>query len=49
MVTPIVSPPRKITAALRKRVKKALSDMENDGVIQKVDEPTDWVNSMVIL
>ena len=23
--------------------------MENDGVIKHVDEPTDWVNSMVIV
>ena len=29
--------------------KKVLSDMENDGVIRKVDEPIDWVNSMVIV
>ena len=30
-------------------VKKALSDMENDGVIRNVDEPTDWENPMVIV
>ena len=48
-VTPVVNPPRKIPAALPKRVKKALNDMENDGVIKKVDEPTDWVNSMIIV
>ena len=47
--TPVVNAPRKVPVALRKRVKKALSDMENDGVIRKVDEPTDWVNSMVIV
>ncbi|MCG7876437.1 MAG: RNase H-like domain-containing protein [Candidatus Thiodiazotropha endolucinida] len=48
-VTPVVNPPRKIPVALRKRVKKALRDMEKDGVIRAVDEPTDWVNSMVIV
>ena len=48
-VTPVVNTPRKIPAALPKRVKKALNDMENDGVIKKVDEPTDWVNSMIIV
>ena len=48
-VTPVVNAPRKVPVALRKRVKKALSDMENDGVIRKVDEPMDWVNSMVIV
>ena len=30
-------------------MKKALSDMENDDVIRKVDEPTDWVTSIVIV
>lgn len=44
-----MNPPRKIPAALRKRVKKALQDMEDNGVIRKVDEPTDWVSSMVIV
>ena len=34
-VTPVVNPPRKILAALRKRVKKALSDTENDGGFEK--------------
>ena len=48
-VTPVVNPPRKLPAALSKRVKKALSDMKNYDVIRKVDEPTDWVNSMVIV
>ena len=48
-VTPVINPPRKIPATLRKRVKKALIDMENSGVIRKVDEPTDWVSSMVIV
>ena len=30
-------------------MKKALIDMENSGVIRKVDEPTEWVSSMVIV
>ena len=34
--------------ALHDRVKEELQRMENDGVIKKQEEPTDWVNSMVI-
>ena len=35
--------------ALRERVKEELDDMEKRGVIRKVEEPTDWVNSMLII
>ena len=36
--------------ALRERVKEELHDMEKRGVaIRKVEEPTDWVNSMLIV
>ena len=48
-VMPVINPPRKIPATLRKRVKKALIDMENSEVIRKVDELRDWVSSMVIV
>ena len=48
-VTPVINPPSKIPATLGKTVKKALIDMENSGVIRKVDEPTEWVSSMVIV
>jgi len=30
-------------------VKAELDDMEKRGVIRKVEEPTDWVNSMAIV
>ena len=48
-VTLVINPPRKTPATLRKRVKKALIDMGNGGVIRKDDEPTVWVSSMVIV
>ena len=41
--------PRKVPVALHELVKKELQRMENDGVIKKQEEPTDWVNSMVIV
>ena len=43
-VTPVVSPPRNQTAAIRERLKETLDEMEATGVIRKVDEPTEWVN-----
>ena len=47
-VSPVINPPRTIPCALRERVKAELDDMEKLGVICKVEEPTDWVNSMAI-
>lgn len=47
--TPVVHPPRKMPFALRERLKKELDWMEQLGVIQKVDYPTDWVNSIHVV
>ena len=46
-VTPVVNAPGKVPVALRKRVKKAFMTWKM--MVRKVDEPTDWVNSMVIV
>ena len=48
-VTPAISPPRAIPAALRSRVKEELDDMERKNLIRKVEEPTDWVISIVVV
>ena len=48
-VIPLVHPPRKIPVPLKDRCKAELDHMENMGVIQKVHEPTDWVNSMALV
>lgn len=44
---PVVHAARRVPAPLRDRLKKELDRMTMLGVIQKVEEPTDWVNSMV--
>ena len=46
-VKPTVHPPRRVQEAIRDRVTKELHRMEEQGVIERVIEPTDWVNSMV--
>ena len=45
-VKPVVHGPRKLPHALAQRVKDKLREMEKDGHIKTVTEPTDWVNSM---
>ncbi|XP_062570142.1 uncharacterized protein LOC134232211 [Saccostrea cucullata] len=47
-VPPVVHSPRQIPVAFREELKKTLDDMEAKEVIKKVDQPTDWVNSLVI-
>lgn len=46
---PVVHPPRRIPVALKDRCKAELDRMESLGVIQKVQEPSQWVNSMTIV
>ena len=48
-VEPVVHAPRRQPHALRKRIVDKLKEMEKDGHIIKVTEPTDWVNSMVVV
>ena len=45
---PVVHNPRQITVAFREELKKTVDYMEDIEVIKKVDQPTDWVNSLVI-
>ena len=40
-------PPRRVPEALRESLKKELDNLEAQGIIAKVTEPTDWVNSLV--
>ncbi|XP_060080411.1 uncharacterized protein K02A2.6-like [Ylistrum balloti] len=48
-VKPVVHPPRKVPLAVHDQVKQELDRMEKLGVVEKVHEPTDWVNSMVVV
>lgn len=45
---PVVHAARRVPAPLKDCLKKELDRMIMLGVIKKVNEPTDWVNSMVI-
>ena len=48
-VEPIVSPPRRVPLGQRKKLEQKLREMITQKVIVKVDEPTDWVNPMILV
>ncbi|XP_072398160.1 uncharacterized protein [Diabrotica undecimpunctata] len=46
---PVTSSCRRVPDALKPRLKEALKDLEKRGIISKVEEPTEWVNNIVIV
>jgi hypothetical protein len=48
-VTPVVHPPRRVPFAIREKLKIDPERMESLGIIKKVTEHTDWVNSLVVV
>ena len=47
-VKPVQQPLRRVPEALRTPLKEYLDDLGAKGVIEKVERPTEWVNSVVI-
>jgi hypothetical protein len=45
----VIRPVRRIPTAIKEDVKKALDNMEAQGIIEKVSEPTEWVSAMVVV
>ena len=48
-VQPVVCPVRNQPIALRGRLKEELDKMEELNVIRKIEQPTEWVNSLVVV
>ena len=48
-VSPVQHVPRKIPIAIKSEVKDKIDNMVECGVLTKVDEPTDWISSMVVV
>ena len=48
-VNPVVHPPRKVPLAIKSKLEEELCNMEEQGIICKVSEPTKWVNSLVVV
>ena len=47
--TPVIHPPRRISDMLWDKVKAQLCRMEEMGIITKVEQPTKWVNQIVVV
>ena len=45
---PVIIPPRRIPAALKDKLKEELKNLEEQKIISPVDQPTPWVNSVVV-
>ena len=48
-VKPVVHPPRRLPVAMTEHVQRKLEEMTANDVIAKVDQPTDWVSSMLVV
>ena len=49
-VKPVVHPPRRLRpVAITEQVQGKLEEMALDGIIGKVNQPTDWVSSMLVV
>jgi len=47
-IPPVVHSPRRIPLSLEERLKKTLCELESLGIIKKQDQPTEWVNSLLV-
>ena len=47
--TPVVTPVERIPHALKPKVEKELKSMADIDIIEQIDEPTYWVNGLVIV
>lgn len=46
---PVINPPRRVPIAIQDKLKLTLENLVSQGIVSKVDEPTDWVQSLVIV
>src|SRR5678816_970652 len=48
-ISPVIHSPRRIPLSHQPKLKQQLDRMVNAGVLIKRDEPTDWVNSLLLV
>ncbi|GFT49235.1 transposon Ty3-G Gag-Pol polyprotein [Nephila pilipes] len=46
---PVIHPPRRVPRALQPKLKSILNNLEKEGIVSKVNKPTDWRQSLVIV
>lgn len=47
-ISPVISATRRIPVSMRAKLKEELAHMTETGVIEVIDEPTDWVSSLAL-
>ncbi|XP_054723301.1 uncharacterized protein K02A2.6-like [Uloborus diversus] len=47
--SPIARPPRRVPTSLRPKLEMKLIELENQNIIEKVENPQDWVSNLVII
>lgn len=45
---PVVNPPRRVPLALTGKLKQSITHLEQQGIVSRVDRPTNWVHNLVI-
>ena len=48
-IKPVVHPPRRLPVAITEQVKRKLEEMTSDGIIEKLNKPTYWLSSMLVV
>ncbi|GBO31314.1 hypothetical protein AVEN_94970-1 [Araneus ventricosus] len=46
---PVIHPPRRVPQALQPKLKETLDKLEKEKIVSKVNKPTDWVQSLVMV
>ncbi|GFT97221.1 transposon Tf2-6 polyprotein [Nephila pilipes] len=46
---PVIHPPKRVPQALQPKLKSTLNNLEKEGIVSKVNKPTDWDQSLVIV
>ena len=46
---PIARPPRRVPETIKMKLRDKLNDLENSGIISKVENPDGWINNLVIV
>ncbi|GFS35155.1 transposon Tf2-6 polyprotein [Nephila pilipes] len=43
---PVIHPPRRVPQALQPKLKSTLNNLDKEGIVSKVNKPTDWVQNL---
>lgn len=46
---PVKHQPRRVAAPIKKEVRAKIEELEKQGILEKVTEPSDWISSMVVV